>query len=134
MNLCTHVCVIGQFRAFSFPLVLFQERQRFLRRPEVVWKLTWFDVCGVLLSFWCSFGGAREYVSQKTCVCLLILIDSCMYIWLVGWLIYAVFFLLPPPPLCLRNRKKKKCLTTSVITCHYLYMYVFQFYAWFRPV
>ena len=39
LNLCTHVCVIGQFRAFSFPLVLFQERQRFLRRPEVVWKL-----------------------------------------------------------------------------------------------
>lgn len=39
LNLCTHVCVIGQFRAFSFPLALFQERQRFLRRPEVVWKL-----------------------------------------------------------------------------------------------
>ena len=39
LNLCTHVCVTGQFRAFSFPLVLFQERQRFLRRPEVVWKL-----------------------------------------------------------------------------------------------
>ena len=64
---------------------------------EVEWTLTWFDVCGVLLSFWCSFGGAREYVSQKTCVCLLILIDSCMYIWLVGWLVDLCSVFSSPP-------------------------------------
>jgi len=90
---------------------------------------------------WCLWGVVvfleglgNMWVRKPVCVYWFsLLIHVCTFGWLVGWFMQC-FFLLPPPPLCLLNRKKKKCLTTSVSTCHYLYMYVFQFYAWFRPV